>query len=780
MQVLQNKKVGEKMKVFLCGDTGRLNRGCEAIVRGTVEVLGNKALYLATFAPEQNRPMVKELGISMISYATYPTAIHRAFYGGIRRVIKKSLAGFNVIQKPLFKKMGQDDICLNIGGDTYCYHRPAMSLSLNNYTHKNKIKNILWCCSIEKGKLQGEILKDLNKYEYIFAREQITVNNLLASGISSEKIVKVCDPAFFLKKKRVSLPKGFQIGNTVGINLSDCVCYGPYKKSYDNTMCLIKWILKETNMCVCLVPHVYSISDDYYHDWPILKRLYQEINNERVFIIDKEYDCEQLKYIISKCRYFVGARTHSTIAAYSSKIPTLVIGYSVKSKGIATDLFGTYKNYVLPFEQMVRDDELLDAFKILMMNEEKIKQRYEEVLPGYKKQLVDAVNKYIISKVQSKKSYICDEEQCSGCSACFNICPTRCITMKKNKEGFLHPVVDIEKCIGCEECRSICPVNNKPLDDGSEPLAYAVKNLNEETRVRSSSGGFFSLLAEDIISEGGVVFAPAFASSFTVKHIMIDDINNIPTVLGSKYVQSEIGDCYRHVREILEQGRMVLFSGTNCQVAGLKAFLKDDYTNLITQDVICHGVASPDSWFKYLSFRMRRADAKGIKSIVFREKQSNGRMALKIEFTNGKVYRGDYSEDSFIKSYLSNLNLRSSCLDCSFKQVKRCSDITLGDFWGIERVCPEFNDGKGITLALAHNERGKERLQHMYSRIESSTVPFSVSVEDNKSYFCSTKENVFRTKFLLKITENNFEDIVNKYAGTCFFARLRRVVKKLI
>ena len=445
------------MKIFLCGDTGRLNRGCEAIVRGTKEVLGSKELYLATFAPEQNTPMVKELGISMIPYASYPSKTHRMFYGAIRRVFKKSLAGFGVVQRPLFDKVTSNDICLNIGGDTYCYQRPAMSLALNNYTRKKKIKNILWCCSIEKDKIKGEIFKDLQKYHYIFAREEITVNNLIESGIPAEKVIKVCDPAFFLKTKEVNLPEGFQVGNTVGINLSDCVCYGPYTKAYDNVKHLINWILSQTNMSVCLVPHVYSITDDYYHDWPILKRLHKEIANERVSLVDKEYDCEQLKYIISKCRYFIGARTHSTIASYSMKIPTLVIGYSVKSKGIAKDLFGTYDNYVLPFEEMKNDDELLQAFKTLVKNEDIIRQRYEKVLPKYKKQLTDAIKKYIKTDNFIKPEEICDKKQCSGCGACQNVCSVQAIRMEKNVQGFLYPQLDKEKCVNCGKCRETCP-----------------------------------------------------------------------------------------------------------------------------------------------------------------------------------------------------------------------------------------------------------------------------------------------------------------------------------
>lgn len=763
------------MKVFLCGDTGRLNRGCEAIVRGTAEVLENKNICLATFAPEQNLSLVKDLGISMVKYDQYPTKLHRMFFGGVRKIFKRSLIGFGRIQRPLFKRMSSKDICLNIGGDTYCYQRPAVSLALNKYTHRHKIKNILWCCSIEKDKIKGEIFKDLLKYEYIFAREQITVNNLISCGIPVEKVIKVCDPAFFLKKKQVDLPTGFQVGNTVGINISDCVCYGKYQESYENTKKLISWILKETDMSVCLIPHVYSVDDDYYHDLPILKRLYREFSDERISIIDKEYSCEELKYIISKCRFFVGARTHSTIAAYSSAIPTIVIGYSVKSLGIATDLFGTYDKLVLPFKELESDEELLNAFKNILENEEKIKKHLVGFLPQYKKQLSDAIDKYIKTKDSDWDYTVCDKDQCSGCSACFNVCPTNSIKMKKDKNGFLYPVIDTQKCIKCKRCLQVCPVN-KIKDDGDTPVAYAAKNSDDTVRKASSSGGIFSLLAEDTIKNGGVVFAPAYDKDFTVKHIMVDTLDDIAKLIGSKYVQSEIGDCYKTVREKLEQGVKVLFSGTLCQIAGLKSFLNKDYDNLVTQDVICHGVASPGAWSDYLSFRAQKANSDKIINVCFREKLPND-TAIKIEFDGSKTYRESYTKDIFIKSYLSNLNLRSSCSFCSFKQTHRCSDMTLGDFWGIENVCPEMNDKKGVSLVLLHSAKGKELFASIKPQTESQEVDFMQSISGNKAYSYSSPSNAFSDKFLSKVTNKNFDKKVKKYIGNHFFAKLRRALK---
>lgn len=769
------------MKYFLCGNTGSINRGCEAIVRSTVKLLNQRCgdIYLATFAPDQDRQMARELGISVINYASYPSKIHRYYYGLTRKFFKKSLIGFDTIEKPLFDRMCQEDICLNIGGDTYCYGRPTISLALNRYVTKKDIKNILWCCSVEKNNIKGEILKDLNSYKYIFAREQITYENLISSGVSFEKVVKVCDPAFFLDKKAVELPANFVIKNTVGINLSECVMSESNMHAYENVKALIRWILCETDMSICLIPHVYSIKGNR-NDYPILKKLYEEIGDiERVSLIDKEYDCEQLKYIISNCRFFVGARTHSTIAAYSTEVPTLVIGYSVKSKGIATDLFGTYENYVLPYDEMKKETELLSAFQILMSQEEEIKRRYREFLPKYKQQLSDAVEKYILNNNQEREFSICDPMQCTGCAACAALCPKKCIAMKRNEEGFLVPIVNYDLCINCGMCRNNCPVANKPADDNRVPKGYAIINRDEKTRLNSSSGGVFSLIAKEIISRGGVVFGAAFDEAFNVQHIAIEKIEDIDKLQGSKYVQSNVENVYEQVRDFLESGSWVLFSGTPCQTSGLKAFLRKDYENLITQDFICHGVPSPLVWEKYVEYREKTAGARA-KAISFRKKdESWKRYSVSFLFKNNTEYRKVLTNDYYMQGFLGHLYLRNSCHDCSFKQLHRQSDLTLADFWGVEKIMPEMNDDKGTSLVLVHSIKGKELLDSIKENTITQVVAFEDSIKDNRSYLVSCQPSLFRKQFFNSIHKKQIDKLINKYCGTGLSARLRRKIKRM-
>ena len=773
------------MRYFLCGNTGVVNRGCEAIVRSTVKVLNQKRsgdIYLSTFAPIQDTKMCKELGINLISYNNYPTKIHRYFYVGIRKLIRGSLFGVGVLEKPLFDKLTPNDICLTIGGDTYCYGRPIMNLALNKFTTKNKIKNILWCCSIEKSKMQGEILQDLKRYDYIFAREIITYNNLIESGLDKNKVIKCCDPAFFLDTKRVPLPDNFVEGNTVGINVSSAVIKNSNPLAYKNVINLINYIINNTDMSVCLVPHVYKINGDIVSDdYKLLKKIYDEVNSPRISIVDKEYDCEELKYIISHCRFFVGARTHSTIAAYSTEVPTLVIGYSVKSKGIATDLFGTYKDYVIPYEELTQESMLTDTFKKLVDNETKIKERYREFLPIYKSSLLDNVAKYVTcNNVKSKEFKICDHDQCTGCMACVSVCPKNCIQSKRDKAGFEYPSIDFNKCINCSKCRNICPVANKPKDTNQQPNAFAMQNKDEQVRLESSSGGCFTVIAEHIIDMGGVVFGVGYDSSFNAINKSCTTKADLTELRGSKYVQSNVQNVYTEAEVYLKQGRTVYFTGTPCQIGGLKAYLGQDYGNLYTQDIICHGVPSPNLWNNYVEYREQIAGSKAT-NVQFRDKSLGwDKYAMLFEFDNQTNYNQRVTDDIYMRCYIMNMAMRKSCAECSFKQVHRQSDFTIADFWGIDKVCPEMNDNKGTSLLLVHSDKGQKLLSDISDRVIIKQVDFELSIGSNPSMIKSVKLPPLYNMFMKDLPKMRVDKLINKYCGLGFMSRLRRILAKYL
>ncbi len=764
-------------RIFLCGNTGSVNRGCEAIVDATVKVLNCRKgdIYLATFAPDQDRSLTSRIGINMITYNTYPTKIHRYFYAGIRKVFNRSLAGLSLIQNPLFDLMTSEDISLNIGGDTYCYSRPINSLALNKYTYKKGIPNILWCCSIEKDSINREMFEDLNRYKYIFAREQITVENLRSSGIDENKIVKVCDPAFFLDTKETELPDNFVENNTVGINLSEMVINGNNPAVWDCVLDTVRYIIDKTDMNVCLIPHVYSIKNNR-NDYPILKAVYDEIKSDRISIVDRELNCRELKHIISKCKFFMGARTHSTIAAYSSGVPTLVLGYSVKSKGIATDLFGTYNGYVIPYTDITENNEMLRALKNIFKKEQEIKDIYKSVLPEYKRQLTDAIEKYL-SFDDNGDGCICTREICSGCGACYAKCPTNAITMVPDELGFLYPEIERDKCINCGLCRKICPSANKFVDYGKKPQAYAVVNKDNEVRIKSSSGGVFSLIAEKVIANGGVVFGAAFNDDMSVTHIKCNSLEQLERLRGSKYSQSITAEAYREAKKCLDEGVTVLFTGTPCQIDGLYAFLGKDYDNLYTQDIVCHSVPSPSVWRDFVA---EHSQGRKISNIFFRDKTYGwDNYSMRVDYSDGKSELISSDKNEFMKGFINGIYTRNSCSLCSSRRIQRRSDITLGDFWGIQAIDDEFNDNKGVSLVMVHSAKGSELLQGIDDRAIVKEKLFEHSVKNNPAYYRSPKPNNVK-KYFLKEYKKGIppKKIVKKYLDKGLLSKIRRLIIK--
>ena len=291
-----------------------------------------------------------------------------------------------------------------------------------------------------------------------------------------------------------------------------------------------------------------------------------------------------------------------------------------------------------------------------------------------------------------------EKSQCCGCEACAQICPKDCITMEEDNEGFLYPHIDISLCIGCNLCEKICPELN-PITNINEPISiYAAKNTNESVRLVSSSGGIFSVLAEQIIEMEGVVFGALFNEKWEVYHGYVDNKQDLKRMYGSKYVQSRINNSFIDARRFLREGKFVLFSGTACQIYALKRFLGKDYPKLLTVDVICHGVPSPKVWKRYLE---EISHGRIIKSIKFRDKVTgwkNYSSIVEYENTQSDCLR------NFMSLFLSNYILRPSCHSCLFKNGRCTSDITLGDFWGINLILLDFHDDKGISVVLMNRE----------------------------------------------------------------------------
>lgn len=301
-----------------------------------------------------------------------------------------------------------------------------------------------------------------------------------------------------------------------------------------------------------------------------------------------------------------------------------------------------------------------------------------------------------------------NKSRCCGCSACANICPKKCISMVSDERGFLYPTVNKSVCVNCERCNKICPVLN-PKTAANDKSAYAAYNTDEKTREISSSGGIFGCIANEILNRRGVVFGAAFSEDFkTVKHIGVENGNDLKKLYGSKYLQSEMCDSYKSAEEYLKADREVLFVGTSCQISGLKAYLQKDYAKLLTVDVICHGTPSPRVWGEYATAKEDEFQSEIIK-VDFRNKRFGWAKSvlLLLLFADGTEYCALGSKDEYIKGFLMNLYLRESCYGCVCKGDNVLSDISLGDFWGIDSVLPNFSDNKGASAIILNTAKGK-------------------------------------------------------------------------
>lgn len=376
-----------------------------------------------------------------------------------------------------------------------------------------------------------------------------------------------------------------------------------------------------------------------------------------------------------------------------------------------------------------------------------------------------------------------NKEQCCGCHACYNICPKNAIIMQEDEKGFRYPIIDKDKCIQCGLCEKVCPII-KNAQIQNEPIAYAAYNKDEEIRKVSSSGGIFTLLAEVILEEKGVVFGASFNEKYEVYHTYIENENELEKFRGSKYLQSSINDTYKKTQEFLENGKYVLFTGTPCQIEGLKSFLRKDYDKLYTQDIICHGVPSPKVWNKYFQFR-EKEDRDKPKKISFRNKDGGWKLFnMKFEYSNFE-YRKNKIEDIYMQAFLRNTSLRDSCYNCSFKKKNRISDITLADFWGIENILPEMDDNKGTSLVIVNSEKGQELLNKIIEKMIYKRVDLDSALKYNPSMTNSVNKEKNREKFFENLDKIEFDKLVKKYTYKPniirrIIGKIKRTIKKVI
>lgn len=323
--------------------------------------------------------------------------------------------------------------------------------------------------------------------------------------------------------------------------------------------------------------------------------------------------------------------------------------------------------------------------------------------------------------------HISDRSKCCGCTACVNACPTQCIVMRRDREeGFDYPVANPDRCISCGKCDSVCPMQN-PLQIHNTATAYAVRF--DEYVDASSSGGVFPALAKVVIDQGGVVFGAVMGTDLIVGHAEAETIEEVEKMRGSKYVQSDPYSSFSDAREYLKAGRKVMFTGTPCQIAGLKRFLGGDHEQLLTVDTACHGVPGPGVWEMYVHALESRTH-KNIKEIDFRDKSRGWRH---YGFTcrgvdSEPVYSVKASDDPYVALFMQDMTLRPSCYDCQFRRGGSGSDLTLADLWSVADAAPALDDDRGVSGVLVRTEKGRE----LFGQIHAQTV-LRLSADDVKA-----------------------------------------------
>ena len=343
--------------------------------------------------------------------------------------------------------------------------------------------------------------------------------------------------------------------------------------------------------------------------------------------------------------------------------------------------------------------------------------------------------------------------RCTGCTACAAGCTKGCITMTADANGFRYPVVDASACVDCGLCERICPALN-PAVPTHIPGAFAAWSGDDGSRMASTSGGVFPELARSVLAQGGVVYGAAYDKNYRVVHICAENDVDLDHLRGAKYAQSDLTGVFPDVKRRLEAGQQVLFSGTPCQVLGLKAYLRKDYINLLLVDLVCHSVPSPLAWEKYLHYI---SGGKPLAHVNLRCKDtgwSRYRYSNRFDFSDGTSSLDRSGESLYMKLFGSGLVTRPACANCPAKGYARVSDLTLGDFWGIWNSHPELDDDRGVSLVLAQTEKGLAAL----ARLQKQAVTLEEAGRENPAIFRAAAENPLHQQAMELVREGRFEE----------------------
>ena len=375
------------------------------------------------------------------------------------------------------------------------------------------------------------------------------------------------------------------------------------------------------------------------------------------------------------------------------------------------------------------------------------------------------------------------KEKCCGCTACQHICPVDAIKMESDTEGFLYPAINQVLCIDCGMCIRVCAFQNgyDKSQNFEIPDVYAVKHKDEKIRMSSTSGGAFSAISDKVLDDGGIVYGATFDNNWNVVHKIASNKKERDLFKGSKYVQSDLGNTYKEIKEFLKSNRIVLFTGTPCQTAGLKRFLnmkKISTDNLILCDIVCHGTPSPLIWREHVSYLEKKYN-NSIIEYYFRTKVKGWHNNIQmVVFENGKKDFKSLDSQSFKRLFLLHYIIRPSCHECKYTNLSRPSDITIADYWGVENVMPEYDDNKGVSLVLINSNKGKDLFNSISNNISYRCSNIRDCIQPQLQY--PTKPAIKRDEFWNDYFLYGYSYVIKKYADVNFKGAVKARLKRLL
>ena len=622
-------------------------------------------------------------------------------------------------------------------GDVYCSGSDQIwgKIGLNQYDpvyflefiKDPTIRCISYAASLGKEKLSKELDQNLEKllkkYETILVRENSAVDIIKNKGFNNVK--QVLDPTFLLTKQEweqliTKKPKDQKYVLVYQLHSN---------KEFDR---YAKEFAKKHHM------KLLRLTPSFYHIIRSGKLIYLPTQFEFLsyfanadYILTDSFHATAFSIILNK-------KFMDILPGATSTRITSILGLV----GLEDRILKNYQDYT-SIEKEINYEKVN---KILEEEREKSITLLKEAI-GQEENNINAIGKY---------------QNCCGCRACEQLCPTNAITIQPNEEGFIEPYIDEKKCIHCGLCLKRCPQANRPkIEEFNKQEVYAAKNKEKQEQKESSSGGIFSILANYVLNQDGIVFGATFDPNLVVEHKGIERKEDLIKLKGSKYVQSDTKHTFSEVKQALEKGRKVLYTATPCQIGGLKRFLGKEYDNLITVDLVCHGVPSPKLFEKYVYWLEQKGNSK-IKNLSFRskEKKSWG-LNMKIDYKNKTRYT-PAALDPYYQSFLDGKTYRECCYHCLYANTDRIGDITIADYWGIEKQHPDFYDENGVSAIIINTKQGKKVFEQIQDNMIYIPTQIEKVIKENHNLIKPTQRYIKRDMVYQGIEKKTFENMIKE------------------